>query len=201
MQAGHLTPGYSVRHGSLQCCPFLLSSQEDEETETCTVNLNFTKSTQANCQNSLEKGRGVLSIVHHLPVLLPPLFTVLVQRQESSSLLGLYSSTSFFVLSTYPAGTWRDKELCGQYVKCRQDNPCFSWRFFLVAAALLQSRGAAMSLPTPLLRHPEPSPSWGTCCRAHPALPRAHFLGTWGAAGSHEDTHLRERFPGTATCV
>jgi len=87
IQTGHLTPGYSIRYGSPRCCPFLMSLQKDEETETCTVNMNITKSPQANRESSLEKGRGVLSIVYHYLVLLPPLFTALVWRQESSSLL------------------------------------------------------------------------------------------------------------------
>ena len=65
---------------------------EDEETERCRVNMNFTKSPQANCESSLEKGREgrILPIIHHLSVLLAHLFTVLVQRQEPSSLLWLY---------------------------------------------------------------------------------------------------------------
>lgn len=53
-----LAPGYGIRYKSPRCCCYLMTSQKGEGAETCTVNMNFTKSPQANSESSLEKGRG-----------------------------------------------------------------------------------------------------------------------------------------------
>lgn len=86
--------------------------------QTCTINMNFTKSPQANCESSLEKGMGGDPAYCKSSPRPPPTPFHGPSPETGIFLFTLIVLICFiFILPPHPAGTWKHKVLCGQHAQ------------------------------------------------------------------------------------